>query len=180
MATSNSDQDGSACVFAECISSLLVFNTNGGKFFILWKRSVIYNYLVLGVLLIGRWDMTIINGPPSLLIYKIIDFNKKKLTRYVEFLNVFNCFIIILFISIRITKAILKMHIIFQLHWQMIRFIIGLKVTLFVFKLMVGHQNCSMIAVELWFRVTISIPLLSGHFHDYQNVPTSFDRGMTK
>lgn len=131
-------------------------------------------------LLIGRWDMTITNGPPSLLIYKIIDFNKKKIDPLCWIVKSFNCFIIILIISIRITKAILKMHIIFQLHWQMIRFIIGLKVTLFVFKLMVGHQNCSMIAVELWFRVTISIPLLSGHFHDYQNVPTSFDRGMTK
>lgn len=131
-------------------------------------------------LLIGRWDMTITNGPPSLLIYKTIDFNKKKLTRYVELLNLFYCFIIISIISIRISKAILKMHIVFQLHWQIIRFIIGLKVTLFVFKLIVGHQNCSMIAIELWFRVTISIPLLSGHFHDYQNVPTSFDRGMTK
>lgn len=45
------------------------------------------------------------------------------------------------------------MHIVFQFHWQIIRFIIGLKVTLFVFKLIVGHQNCSMIAIELWFRV---------------------------
>lgn len=131
-------------------------------------------------LLIGRWDMTITNGPPSLLIYKIIDFNKKKIDPLCWIVKSFNCFIIILIISIRITKAILKMHIIFQLHWQIIRFIIGLKVTLFVFKLIVGHQNCSMIAIELWFRVTISIPLLSGHFHDYQNVPTSFDRGMTK
>lgn len=132
-------------------------------------------------LLIGRWDMAITNGPPSLLNYKIIDFNKKKkIDPLCWIVKSFNCFIIILIISIRITKAILKMHIIFQLHWQIIRFIIGLKVTLFVFKLIVGHQNCSMIAIELWFRVTISIPLLSGHFHDYQNVPTSFDRGMTK
>lgn len=131
-------------------------------------------------LLIGRWDMTITNGLPSLLIYKIIDFNLKKFDPLCWIVKFFNCFIIILIISIRITKAILQMHIIFQLHWQIIRFIIGLKVTLFVFKLIVGHQNCSMIAIELWFRVTISIPLLSGHFHDYQNVPTSFDRGMTK